>query len=392
MSNSNIDDSQLIDLTQALIRQPSITPKPELCLDIISDFCQDLGWYCRRIDKRDTANLFITTKDCKQHSLLFGGHVDVVPPGDFSLWRFPPFSGHITDGKLYGRGAVDMKSSIAAFLMALKWHHRRLSQPESPSIALVITSDEEGDAIDGTDFVMSTLADEGYCFDCALVGEPTSDNHVGDIIKIGRRGSLSAELTINGTQSHVAYANQRVNPIYSLATFIQQAQTMHWDDGHSDFSATAFCPTKIHADTGASNVTPSHAVCQFNFRFCPASTPESLKKSVTALLDQQHLPYQLTWSRPNLPFFKPPGKLCRLVKDMISRHFQPSCNYSTSGGTSDARFIVGYVQEIMELGPLNATAHKVDEHISLSDLSLLYSIYQSLLGIVVTSPDNVDSN
>lgn len=383
MRNTKTDDSALIELTQALIRQPSVTPKPMLCLDIISDFCQDLGWHCRRIDKRDTANLFITTKDSKQHDLLFGGHVDVVPPGDLSLWRFPPFSGQITEGKLYGRGAVDMKSSIAAFLMALKSHHRRLSQPNAPSIALIITSDEEGDAIDGTDFVMSTLADEGYCFDCALVGEPTSDYHVGDIIKIGRRGSLSATLTITGTQSHVAYANQRVNPIYSLATFIQQAQTMRWDHGHTGFSPTAFCPTTIHADTGANNVTPSRATCQFNFRFCPASTPESLKKSVIALLDQQHLPYQLAWSRPNLPFFKPPGKLCQAVKDMIRMRFQPACDYSTSGGTSDARFITAYVQEMMEFGPLNATAHKVDEHISLNDLSLLCSIYQAILGIVV---------
>ena len=377
------DDARLFALASQLIQQPSVTPTPMQCLDIIEDFCTALGWHSRRMDKGETANLFITTTTRKHHHLLFGGHVDVVPPGDASLWSLPPFSGEILDDKLYGRGAVDMKSSIAAFLIALQDHGVALSQNNAVSVAMIITSDEEGDAVDGTAYVIDTLVKEGYRFEKALVGEPTSEHAVGDTIKTGRRGSLSATLKIHGTQSHVAYASHAVNPLFALATFLQQAQSTTWDSGHADFLATAFCPTSALAGAGANNVTPSHVSCDFNFRFCPSSTPHTLKTQVITLLDQQALPYQLQWSRASLPFFKTPSVLCRATRELITQRFQQTCHFSTSGGTSDARFIATHVDEIMELGPLNATAHQIDEHIPLKDLSRLRLIYRAILAIVI---------
>ena len=374
--------SALIDLSRQLIMQASVTPSPCATLDIISEFCQPLGLYCKRYDHEDTANLFISTQQTQHVDLLFCGHVDVVPPGDLQAWRFPPFAAQCHDDKLYGRGAVDMKSSIAAFLIALKHHPHSLNTASSPHIAMLFTSDEEGPAKHGTRYVMQQLLAEGYQFSRALVGEPTSEHQVGDTIKTGRRGSLTGTVTITGTQSHAAYAPAAVNPIFALAKFIDEAGSRQWDTGHAQFSNTAFCPSLIHSDSGASNMTPAQARCRINFRYGPRSSAASLQQQVHTLLSQQALPFHIDWIDGSQPFYRPPGPLCQALSQHIKSHHHINCQFSTSGGTSDARFIATHVDEILELGPLNHTAHQIDEHISFSDLQQLYRLYQNVLMLI----------
>lgn len=368
----------LISFTQKLLREPSITPNPKKCLDFIADFCKASSLNTRRFDHKDTANLFVTTHNTKSFPLLFCGHVDVVPPGNLDLWTFPPFSATIHDQKIFGRGAVDMKSSISAFLTALQ-SFLLLPNARNLPIALIFTSDEEGPAVNGTSYVIEQLIQEGYKFQTALVGEPTSIKTVGDTIKIGRRGSLSASISVVGKQSHVAYAKSSENPIFAITHFIHTAQQHSWDTGHALFPPTQFCATNIESISEASNVTPSHASCKINFRFCPASTTQHLQKQVAQLLSATQLPFNISWSTNSSPFYKPAGKLCHSITHQIQSKYGICSEFSTSGGTSDARFIAPHVEEILELGPLNHTAHQIDEHISLNDLHTLYDIYYDLL-------------
>lgn len=382
-----INDSVLISLTQKILREPSITPDPGKCLDIIADFCKSSPFNIRRLDHKDTANLFITTHNTRSFPLLFCGHVDVVPPGNPDLWDFPPFSATIHDQKIFGRGAVDMKSSISAFLCALQTF-LLLPNASNLPVALIFTSDEEGPAINGTSYVIERLVSEGYKFQTALVGEPTSTNTVGDTIKIGRRGSLSASITVAGKQSHVAYAKSSENPIFALTHFIHVAQQHMWDTGHALFPPTQFCATNFESTSGASNVTPSHASCKINFRFCPASSVQNLQQQVNQLLSETQLPFKISWSSNSSPFYKPAGPLCQSITRRIQSKYGINSELSTSGGTSDARFIAPHVEEILEFGPLNHTAHQINEHIALSDLYILQDIYYEFLKCALKTQAN----
>ena len=369
---------QLVELTTQLIDERSITPDAADCFDILSKLCEQQGLICQRFDRHATQNLLISTSSSKQIDLLLSGHVDVVPPGDITKWRFDPFQAIIDQSTLYGRGAVDMKSSVAAMVLAVI-ANREQCHRASLSVAILLTSDEEGDAIDGTQYVMSTLDVMGYRFRHALVGEPTSVDHVGDTVKIGRRGSLTGQITVLGQQAHVAYASQDINPLFAISQFIHEARLTQWDLGCAHFNATQFCVVSAHSDCVATNVTPREATCVVNFRYSPASSHRTLRMQVNTLLRRTGMEYHVQWSRPNLPFLSQRGMLSKLIATSIDKTCQIKPILSTSGGTSDARYIAQYVDEIIEFGPRNHTAHQIDEHISLSDLEKLYRIYQSFI-------------
>ena len=376
---TTVTQQQLIELTSKLIDERSITPDAAGCFTILSEMCNQHGLVCKRFDRHATQNLLISTSHSKHIDLLLSGHVDVVPPGDITKWRFDPFQTIIDQSTLYGRGAVDMKSSVAAMVLAVIANLEQLTDACPLSIAILLTSDEEGDAIDGTQYVMSTLDSMGYRFTHALVGEPTSVDTVGDTVKIGRRGSLTGQITLLGQQSHVAYASQDINPLFAMSQFIHEARLTNWDLGCEHFNSTQFCVVSANSDCVATNVTPREANCVINFRYSPASSHHSLRMQVNTLLKRTGMGYHVQWSRPNLPFLSQRGLLAQLIADSIHKINQVQPVLSTSGGTSDARYIAQYVDEIIEFGPRNHTAHQIDEHISINDLNQLYSIYQSFI-------------
>jgi succinyl-diaminopimelate desuccinylase len=369
---------KLIELTSRLIDERSITPDAAGCFDYITAQCESKGLYCKRVDRNATQNLLITTHQAKRFSLLLSGHVDVVPPGDITKWRFDPFQATIADDILYGRGAVDMKSSVAALLMAVFDNLDHLKTQQTP-VAILLTSDEEGDAIDGTQYAMAELTAMGYLFDYALVGEPTSVDQVGDTVKIGRRGSLTGRITLTGQQSHVAYASEHINPLFALSQFIHEARHTTWDLGCDHFSKTQFCVVSAQSHCVATNVTPHEATCVVNFRYCPASSDGTLRMQINALLKRTKMDYRVEWVRPNHPFLSGTGLLTSLMNDSAVRISGIAPVLSTSGGTSDARYISEYVKEIIEFGPRNHCAHQIDEHISLHDLQRLFVIYREFV-------------
>lgn len=370
-------NSELLQLTCDLISQPSVTPHSAQCFSIIERFCQDHQLSYQRLDCNDTQNLFITTHQSTHFRLLLSGHIDVVPPGDIEQWSHDPFQANIRENILYGRGAVDMKSSVAAMLIAVK---QMLQQKaDCAPVALLLTSDEEGMAQDGTRYAIDQLISQGYQFQYALVGEPTSVDSLGDTVKIGRRGSLSGHARIMGKQAHVAYAQHDVNPIFALSQFIQDAKTCTWDEGFEKFPATQFCVTSLESKSPASNVTPACASCRFNFRFSPASTHESLKNQVQLMLGNSGLRFEIEWSPPSHAFYKQPGRFTEQVIQSIAATCETKTVISTSGGTSDARFLAAHVEEIIEIGPKNTSAHQIDEHIPLDDLERLGSLYTDIL-------------
>lgn len=371
------EQAELLNLTSQLINERSISPNSAECLNIIQKFCHSIGCQSKRFDHNHTSNIFITSHTVKHFPFLFCGHIDVVPAGESALWTSPPFKASIRNQILYGRGACDMKSSVASILMALK-HYMRDSLNTTP-IALLFTSDEEGLAQDGTRFAMQQLDEQGYTFQQALVGEPTSQQNLGDTIKTGRRGSLTGSIEIRGKQAHVAYAKSNENPLFALANFIHHGCMHQWDSGHEHFPATQFCVTQVQTPSNASNVTPSFAKCNLNFRYNPASSSDSLKAQVNELLDAQNLPYSCSWNPASEPFYKPPGRFTELVQNAISQTCSTTAQLSTNGGTSDARFVSLYVNEIVEFGPLNSSAHAIDEHIPLQDLYRLCLIYTHIL-------------
>ena len=371
------EHAELLDLTCQLINEQSISPNPANCLNIIHDFCHSIGCQSRHFDHNHTSNIFITSRPEKHFPFLFCGHIDVVPAGESKLWTSPPFKASIRNQILYGRGACDMKSSVASILMALK--HYMCNPRNTTPIALLFTSDEEGLAQDGTRFAMQQLDEQGYTFQQALVGEPTSQEHLGDTIKTGRRGSLTGSIEIRGQQGHVAYAKSNENPMFAMANFIHHGCIHQWDSGHAHFPATQFCVTQVQTPSNASNVTPSFAKCNLNFRYNPSSSSESLKQQVNQLLDAQNLPYTCLWHPASEPFYTTPGQFSTLVQNAIYETCATAAQLSTNGGTSDARFVSLYVNEIVEFGPLNSSAHAIDEHIPLEDLYRLYVIYTNIL-------------
>ena len=364
-------------LAQALIARRSVTPENAGCLEIITRELEPLGFACERMDSNGVANLW-ARRGSEAPLFCFAGHVDVVPTGPLEAWTSDPFVPTVRDGALYGRGAADMKTSIAAFVEAvgafLESHENHRG-----SIALLLTSDEEGPATDGTVKVVEAFARRGERFDYCLVGEPTSVKRTGDMIKNGRRGSLSAELVIKGIQGHVAYPHLARNPVHEMAPAIAELAQTEWDRGNEYFPATTWQISNIHAGTGAGNVIPGAVQIRFNFRFSTASTVESLQTRVHGILDRHGVEYDLKWSYDGRPYLTGTGDLVDAVRRAIRKVTGIESELSTTGGTSDGRFIADICQQVVECGPTNATIHKVNEHIPLADVEPLPKIYEQVL-------------
>lgn len=371
------DGSKVLALAKALIACASPTPRDGGCQEILAERLSPLGFSIESMRFGEVDNLWARRGDGSP-LLCFAGHTDVVPTGPVEKWQSDPFTPSIRGGVLYGRGAADMKSSIAAFLCAVE--DFVAAHPGRPgSIALLITSDEEGDAIDGTVRVVEALKARGEKLDYCIVGEPTSDNKVGDTIKNGRRGSLSAKLIVKGVQGHIAYPHLAANPIHMFAPALAELARTRWDEGNEHFPPTTWQISNIHAGTGAFNVIPGELEIQFNFRFSTASTVESLRQRVHEILDRHQVKYDIHWSLSGKPYLTKPGKLVEAVSAAVTSVTGIEPALSTSGGTSDGRFIADICPEVVEIGPLNATIHKIDECIPLADLEALVKIYRQIL-------------
>ncbi|WP_043464556.1 succinyl-diaminopimelate desuccinylase [Azovibrio restrictus] len=366
-----------LSLAQALLACPSVTPADGGSLELIKSRLAPLGFSFEAIDRGRTRNLWARRGTAKP-LFCFAGHVDVVPTGPLEQWTSPPFEPEIRDGYLYGRGAADMKSSIAAMIVAVE--RFVAAHPEHPgSIAFLITSDEEGDALDGTVAVVETLQARSETLDYCIIGEPTSVHTVGDMVKNGRRGSLSGKLKVKGIQCHIAYPDKGRNPIHQLAPALTELAATTWDEGNEYFQPTTWQVSNIHAGTGANNVVPAHVELLFNFRFSTASTPESLQQRFTALLDRHGLEYEISWTLGARPFLTGRGVLADAVSAAIQAETGLTTELSTTGGTSDGRFIAAICPQMVEVGPVNATSHKIDECIAVDALPRLTGIYQRIL-------------
>jgi succinyl-diaminopimelate desuccinylase len=380
-------------LAERLIALPSVTPADLGCLDLIAARLAPLGFACERIDSgpegQVVSNLWArrAPHDAAQggahRTLVFAGHTDVVPTGPLTQWTSDPFTPTVRDGRLYGRGASDMKTSIAAMVVAVEQH--LAAHPDTPlGLAFLLTSDEEGPAIDGTTVVVEHLRARGEVADYCIVGEPTSVDATGDMIKNGRRGTMSGRLTVKGVQGHIAYPHLAKNPIHLLAPALAELVAIEWDRGNAFFPPTSWQVSNIHAGTGASNVIPGDCVVDFNFRFCTESTPEGLQQRVHAVLDRHGLQYELRWTIGGLPFLTEPGTLVDAVQAAIRDVTGRETELSTTGGTSDGRFIATWCPQVIELGPPNASIHKIDEHIALADIEPLTAIYARMLALLAT--------
>jgi len=369
--------NEIVDLASKLIERQSITPEDAGCQALIGEILEAQGFSLTWLPAEDVTNLW-AVRGQGSPMLVLAGHTDVVPTGPTEDWRFDPFNPTVADGCLYGRGSADMKGSLAAMLKATERFVAELPE-HNGSIAYLITSDEEGDAVHGTVKVVDWLEDQGINPDYCIVGEPSSAEAVGDVIRIGRRGSLNGSITVNGVQGHVAYPDQASNPIHSSLSALLSLTTITWDEGNEAFPPTSFQISNIHSGTGASNVIPGSLQALFNFRFCTEQTADGLMTKVTHLLDQHGLDYEIDWTLSGNPFQTASASLIEAVSDSIQAHqpFQP--DPSTGGGTSDGRFIARLGTEIVELGPVNATIHSVDEHVRIDDLVLLARMYQDIL-------------
>ncbi|HEX9433974.1 MAG TPA: succinyl-diaminopimelate desuccinylase [Burkholderiales bacterium] len=366
-----------LELAKELIARRSVTPEDGGCQALLAERLGKSGFRSEPMKFGEVTNLW--ARRGSQHPVVcFAGHTDVVPTGPLSEWHSDPFVPTIRDGKLYGRGAADMKSSIAAFVVAAEMFVREKPN-HSGSIALLITSDEEGPAIDGTVRVVEKLKARNELIDYCIVGEPSSVDTLGDMLKNGRRGSLSARLVVRGVQGHVAYPHLVKNPIHLLAPALAELARTQWDKGNEAFPPTSFQVSNIHAGTGAGNVVPGSVEVDFNFRFSTASSDASLKERVEALLKKHGLDYAIDWTLGAKPFLSQRGRLAQTVLDAARRHTGSSGELSTTGGTSDARFIIDICPEVIEIGPINASIHKLNEHIALDELEVLPRIYLDAL-------------
>jgi len=373
--------SATLALAEALIRCRSITPHDGGCQHILAQRLQAIGFTTEPMRFGAVDNLW-ARRGSNAPVVCFAGHTDVVPPGPLEQWQSDPFRPAERDGYLYGRGAADMKSSIAAFVTAVE---RIVTEtPHHPgSIALLITSDEEGVAIDGTIRVVEALRARGEHLDYCIVGEPTSVQRLGDTIKNGRRGSLSGELRVKGVQGHVAYPHLARNPVHLAAPALAELTASEWDRGNEYFPPTTFQVSNAQAGTGATNVIPGELRVLFNFRFSPASTVESLKSRVQTILDRHGLDYALDWSLSGMPFLTPRGRLVEVIGRAVTTELGIEPELSTTGGTSDGRFIATICPQVVELGPVNSTIHKVNERIALADVEALSRVYyRTLAGLL----------
>ena len=371
----------MADPTLALARQiiacHSVTPDDGGCMEIIVERLQPLGFAIEFINRNGVTNLW-ARRGTEKPLFVFAGHTDVVPTGPLDKWTSPPFAPEIRDGMLYGRGAADMKSSIAAMLTAVETFVA--NHPDHPgSIAILLTSDEEGDANDGTIAVVEALKARGESLDFCIIGEPTSVDRLGDMIKNGRRGSLSGKLTVKGIQCHIAYPHLGKNPIHLAAPAIAELAGTEWDQGNEYFPPTTWQISNIHGGTGATNVIPGSVEIKFNFRFATASTVESLQQRLIGILDQHVLDYEIVWTIGAQPFLTGRGLLADAASLAIREICGIKTELSTTGGTSDGRFIAPICAQLLEIGPVNATSHKIDECVDIAALPQLSAIYNRIL-------------
>jgi len=369
--------SRTLDLTEKLLGRESVTPDDKGCQDHLKSWLEPLGFHCETIISGEVTNLW-ARKGTESPVLVFAGHTDVVPTGPVEKWSSEPFYPTHRDGKLYGRGAADMKTSIAAMVVACE-EFLAAHPGHKGSIAFLITSDEEGPATDGTVKVVEKLKARNESIDYCIVGEPTSDKTLGDMIKNGRRGSLSGSLTIKGVQGHIAYPQLAKNPIHLAAPALADLVAEVWDHGNEYYLPTSWQMSNIKAGTGANNVIPGDLHIDFNFRFSTASTHEGLRQRVHAILDKHGLEYQLDWTLSGLPFLTPRGTLSEALCHAIKDETGVDTELSTTGGTSDGRFIAQICPQVIEFGPPNASIHKIDEHIEVRFIDPLKNIYRRTL-------------
>ena len=365
--------SETLQLASQLISRRSLTPTDDGCLDIIGARLTPLGFSLEKMRCGEVDNLWARRGNAAP-LVCFAGHTDVVPTGPLEKWNSDPFTPEVRDGMLYGRGAADMKGSLAAFITAVEKFITDHPQHRG-SIALLLTSDEEGVAVDGTVRVVEALRERNELIDYCIVGEPTSVAKTGDTIKNGRRGSLSGSLTVKGIQGHIAYPHLVKNPIHLAAPAIAELAATTWDNGNEYFPPTSWQISNIHGGTGATNVVPGTVDILFNFRFSTASAEESLKNKLCAILDRHSLEYDLRWEPSGNPYLTPRGNLVDAATAAIKQVQGFDAELSTSGGTSDGRFIASICPQVIELGPLNATIHKIDECVAVADLDALSEIY-----------------
>jgi succinyl-diaminopimelate desuccinylase len=378
-----------LHLAEQLISRRSVTPEDGQCQQIISERLKPLGFACESIlsgpDDFRVTNLWAkragsweAAKAGTGRTVVFAGHTDVVPTGPLEQWTTDPFTPSHRDGKLYGRGAADMKTSIAAFVVATEEFLAAHPDP-ALSIALLLTSDEEGPSVDGTVVVCDRLRERGERLDYCIVGEPTSVERMGDMIKNGRRGSMSGKLTVKGVQGHIAYPQLARNPIHLALPALAELAKLEWDRGNDFFQPTSWQMSNIHAGTGAGNVIPGAVVIDFNFRYSRECTPENLQKLTHQVLDRHGLDYELQWVVGGLPFLTTPGDLVSAIQDAIRGETGIETQLSTTGGTSDGRFISRICPQVIEFGPVNASIHKIDEHVLVADIEPLKNIYRRTL-------------
>ena len=369
--------SKALAYARELIVRRSLTPEDSGCQAWLAEKLGALGFVIETVNSGDVVNLWARRGDAAP-LLCFAGHTDVVPTGPLEQWQSDPFTPSERDGQLYGRGAADMKGSIAAFLAAVEDYLAANPNPAG-SIAWLITSDEEGPAVDGTVKVVERLAARNELIDYCIVGEPTCVSRFGDMMKNGRRGSLHGRLRVKGIQAHIAYPHLGRNPIHLAAPAIAELAATEWDAGNEYFPPTTWQISNMHSGTGAANVIPGHADIAFNFRFSTASTVEGLQQRVCAILDRHGLDYELDWELGAKPFLTPRGGLVDALADAIQATTGISPDLSTTGGTSDGRFIADIAREVVEFGPINASIHKIDENVGIEELAQLARVYQGVL-------------
>ena len=373
-----------LDLAAQLIGRRSVTPEDGGCQDLLADRLARIGFACRAMpfgpEGARVSNLWAIRRGIRADAklLVFAGHTDVVPTGPLAAWHSDPFVPTQRDGKLYGRGASDMKSSIAAMVVAVE--EFVAAQPDhAGAIAFLITSDEEGPALDGTARVCDWLRSAGVRLDYCVVGEPTSVERLGDTIKNGRRGTLSGRLTVRGVQGHIAYPQLARNPIHLAAPLLAELVAVEWDGGNDHFPPTSWQMSNLHAGTGAGNVIPGELAIDFNFRFSTESTPASLRERFEAIVARHGVEHTLAWTLGGEPFLTAPGRLSEVLAGAIRERTGIATKLSTTGGTSDGRFLAKICAEVVELGPVNASIHKIDEHVAIADLDALKDVYRATL-------------
>ncbi|MGA6878886.1 succinyl-diaminopimelate desuccinylase [Acinetobacter sp. AND/436] len=377
-----MNHSDTLELSLQLLRQPSVTPVDHNCQDIMAERLKKIGFNIESMRFEDVDNLW-ARKGTEGPVFCFAGHTDVVPTGSLDAWHSDPFAPEIRNGKLYGRGSADMKTALAAMVVASERFVAKHPDHKG-SIAFLITSDEEGPSINGTVKVVETLEARNEKMDWCLVGEPSSTHRLGDIVKNGRRGSLNAVLTVKGKQGHVAYPHLAINPIHTASKALAELCETVWDNGNEYFPATSFQVSNIQAGTGATNVVPGTMTVTFNFRYSTEVTAEQLKARVLEILDRHQLNYDIQWTLSGLPFLTPVGELVNAAKNAIRNVTGVETELSTSGGTSDGRFIAPTGAQVLELGVLNATIHQINEYVNIDDLEPLAEIYEQILEGLLT--------